>query len=91
MSDETKLLPITDPHNIPVVFCNQVVGSGHLHGVCNVTLAHARFTPNDDGKVDPDLVICARLRMDLACAAQLYEQLGKIIEQNLKQQNATAH
>ena len=29
--------------------------------------------------------------MDLFCAQSLYEHLGKIIEQTLKQQNATSH
>lgn len=87
----TDNLPITDPYKTPTVFVNQVAGSGHLNSVVNVTFATAQFTPNDNGVVDPDLVITARLRMDLFCAQSLYEQLGKIIEQTLKQQNATSH
>lgn len=84
-------LPITDPYKTPTIFVNQVVGSGHLNGVVNVTFATAQFTPNENGNVDPDLVITGRLRMDLFCAQTLYDHIGKIIEQTLKQQNATSH
>ena len=91
MTEQTDKLPITDPYRTPTVFVNQVAGSGHLNGVVNITFATAQFTPNDGGTVDPDLVISARLRMDLFCAQSLYEHLGKIIEQTLKQQNATSH
>lgn len=80
MSDEQKLI-IKDPHSVPVTFCSQVVGAGHLNNVVNVTMATARFTPDNDGGVDPDFVVSARLRMDLFCAQQLHEQLGQIIAQ----------
>lgn len=72
---------ITDPDNVPVVFVNQVVAAGHLNGVVNLTLAVARFSPNPDGKVDPDLTVASRLRLDMGCAAQLYEQIGRILSQ----------
>lgn len=91
MSDDDKTLPITDPYRTPTTFVNQVVGAGHLNSVVNITFATANFTPNNDGKVDPDLVISARLRMDLFCAQDLYDQLGRILQQTLKQQNATSH
>lgn len=89
MTDNPERLPITDPYKTPTVFINQVVGSGHLNGVVNVTFATAQFTPNDDGKIDPDLVITVRLRMDLFCTQTLYESLGKIIEQTIKQTGET--
>lgn len=92
MTDKTENLPITDPFHVPTTFVNQVVGSGHLNGVVNVTFATAQFTPNSDNTVDPDLVISARLRMDMFCAQTLYEHLGKILAQAvLKQTNATSH
>ena len=91
MTDTPDQLTISDPHQVQVVFANQVVASGHFNSVCNVTLATANFTPRPDNTVDPDLVICARLRMDLACAKQLHEQLGKILEQYLKPANGTSH
>lgn len=90
MSDD-KVLPVTDPHNVPITFANQVGGVGHLNNVVNVTLVAANFTPKVDGSVDPDLVIAARLRMDMFCAQQLYDQLGKMIQQTVKQANATSH
>ena len=78
MNDETKSpLPITDPFKVPTIFINQVVGAGILNGVVNLTMACAQFTPDSDGGVAPDLVIASRLRMDLFCAQQLYETLGK--------------
>ena len=78
MSDEvTERLPVTDPHQILVSFCNQIVGCGALNGNVNITFAVARFSPNSSGGIDPDLVITSRLRMDLFCAQQLYDTLGK--------------
>ncbi len=73
---------ITDPHSVPVTFVNDVVGSGQVNGVCNITLAVARFTPDSSDTVDPDFVIAARLRMDLYCVHRLYEALGNIIKAN---------
>ena len=83
MNDETKqpseaALPISDIYRTPTTFVNQVVGSGFVNGVINVTFATANFSPRTtEGPIDPDLVITSRLRMDLFCAQQLYETLGK--------------
>lgn len=85
MNEKTESLPISDPYKTPTTFVNQIVGTGFVNGVCNVTFATAQFTPQPDGTVSPDLVITSRLRMDLFCAQQLYAELGKIIEQNIKQ------
>jgi hypothetical protein len=82
MSDDTHPL-LTDPYQIQVGFHNQVVGVGFMNGNVNITLAVARFTPQD-GKVVPDLVISARLRMDLFCMQQLHDELGRILAQNVK-------
>ena len=90
MTDDTKALPITDRFNVPTVFVNQVVGAGHFNGVLNLTLACAQFSPNAAGGVDPDLVISARLRMDLFCAESLYAQLGIVIQQMTKANGTTA-
>lgn len=89
--DTTKLSPPTDPHHVPVAFCNGVVGSGHLNGVANVTLAVANFTPNAEGKVDTDLVVSARLRMDLYCVRELRDALDRILAENMKPANGTSH
>ena len=84
MTEETNVT-ITDPYKTPTVFVNQVAAIGHLNGVVNLAFATAQFTPNPSGGVDPDLVITARLRMDLFCVQQLYEQLGNIIQQDVKE------
>lgn len=81
MADEP--LPVTDPYQIPVVFVNSIAGSGILNGCCNLTFSTARFTPKD-GKIDPDMVVTARLRLDLFCVQQLHDTLGKILAQNVK-------
>lgn len=78
---KTEFLVIPDPDNVPVVFASHVVAAGHLNGVVNLTLAVARFSPNAAGGVDPDLVVASRLRLDMGCTAQLYEQLGRILGQ----------
>ena len=90
MSEETKL-NISDRNNTQPVFVNQVIGQGILNGVVNVTFGTFGFTPTNDGKIDPDIVISARLRMDIACAQQLHAALGSILEQALKPANATTH
>lgn len=79
MTDKPAALPVTDPHKVPVVFVNQVVGSGHLNGNVNLTFAVAQFTPKN-GEIDPDLVVMTRLRMDMSCAEQLYTVLGTILQ-----------
>lgn len=71
--------PITDPHNVPVTFSNEVMGIGVFNGVVNVTLGVARFTPQLDGTVDPDRVVAARLRLDLPTAIVLRDQLNQQI------------
>jgi hypothetical protein len=81
----------TDPWQVPVIFANTVAGSGHLNGVANFTFATARWTPQDDGTVAPDMAICARLRMDLIAVQQLRDACDTILQQNLKPANGTTH
>lgn len=81
MNDKSTV-HISDPRAVRTVFVNQLVNSGHLNGVVNVTLATAQFTAQPDGSIAPDLVVAARLRMDLYVAAQLRDALDKIIAQN---------
>lgn len=79
MTEQTdKPISVTDPYQVPVTFVNEVVGSGFLNGNINLTLATARFTPIA-GKVEHDIVITSRLRMDLFCAMQLRDELSRII------------
>ena len=73
---------VTDPHHVQPVFVNDLVGSGQINGVVNLTFATAMFTPTQDGKIDPDIVITARLRMDFYCVQQVHAALGRLIEQN---------
>ncbi len=70
---------VKDPHHVLPVFINQVVGRGCLNGVVNITLGTYQFTPNGDG-VDADMVISARIRMDLAAARQLHDELVLLFE-----------
>ena len=91
MTEKPAAPPITDPHHTQVTFVNQVVGQGHLNGVVNLTFAVANFTPNADGKVDIDLVVASRLRMDMFCATQLRDALTTVIDQALAKNNGTTH
>jgi hypothetical protein len=77
-------LTVTDPHNVTPTFVNDVVGSGFLNGVCNITFATALFTPSPEGTIIPDLIISSRLRMDLFCAIALRDALNHLIEANAK-------
>ena len=71
----------------PVTFVNTLAVSGFNNGVINLAFTTAQFVPQeDDGKVVVvlDEFVSANLRMDLLCAQQVHEALGKIIEQNTK-------
>lgn len=91
MTDKPETLPITDPHRVPVVFFNNLVGSGHLNGVANLTLAVANFSPSPGGAVLPDMVVAARLRTDLFGLQQLRDACDAILQQNLKPAGATTN
>ena len=70
----------TDPLHIQPVFVNQVVGTGNLNQVVNITFGTALFTPRQDGgDIDVDMVVSARLRMDVACATQLRDSLNALL------------
>jgi len=77
---------ITDPHQVEVVFVNDVSGIGFLNGVINVTLTQARWTPTAAAQqnISADSVVAARLRMDLMCAQVLRDSLTTIIENETK-------
>jgi hypothetical protein len=95
MNDEPKISDppqITDPHLVPVVFVNEVLGTGFVNGVVNITLGTMQFTPSlSDNEVDPDWVISARLRMDMYCAQRLRDSLDAIIQKNTRPAGATEH
>lgn len=90
-------LKITDPHNVPVTFVSQVLGQGHANGVVNLTLGVARWTPDglpvekdeEGAKVEIDMVIASRLRMDLSCAKQLRDSLDSILKKILPEEGDT--
>lgn len=65
--------------NVGITFVNALLGRGVLNGVVNMTFGAFLFTPGDEDKVDPDLVVTARLRMDKTCAKQVHEALGALI------------
>ncbi len=68
--------------DVPVIFCTSLAVRGFNNGVCNIALQQAQYLPEEiDGKmqVATQEVIVANLRMDLYCAQQVYEALGKII------------
>jgi hypothetical protein len=89
MTDESGI-PITDPNNVQVIFCNALVGSGQLNGVINITLGVTRFSPQGNAIV-PDLIIASRLRLDFPTAVALRDALSATIEQSLPPANGTAH
>jgi len=65
-----------------ITFVNTLAVRGFQNGIINLAFASAQFLPETiDGKtqVSAQEVITANLRMDLYCAQQVYEALGKII------------
>ena len=67
--------------DVGVTFVNTVIGRGILNGIINLSFGVLLFTPDEEGnKVDPDLVVATRLRMDEVCARQLHETLGELLQ-----------
>lgn len=82
MSEESnQSVKVSDPHNVPVTFVNQVLGQGVMNGVVNITFGTCRFTPDGAEAVDIDMIVSSRLRMDAMCAQRLYESLGALLKQ----------
>ncbi len=68
--------------DVPVTFVSSLAVRGFANGILNLAFSVAQFLPETiDGKVQvgSQEVIAANLRMDLYCAQQVYEALGKII------------
>ncbi len=73
--------------DVPVVFTTSLAVRGFSNGIVNLALNQAQFLPEEiDGKVQVTTqeVIVANLRMDLFCAQQVYEALGKILADQTK-------
>ena len=67
--------------SVGVTFVNVVLASGTFNNVINVTLGVCLFTPDpENSKVDDDIVVASRLRMDPLCARQLRDALTKLLE-----------
>lgn len=67
--------------NVGITFANLVIGRGILNGVVNVTLGAYEFNPDDKmEKVEPSPVIVARLRMDVAGAKSLRDNLNDLLQ-----------
>jgi hypothetical protein len=71
-------MSITDPNHVAPVFVSVVVGSGIYNHVANITFGTLLFSPKDD-VIEPDMVVSCRLRLDLICLQQLYEQIGQML------------
>ena len=65
--------------NVGITFVNVLLGRGVLNNVVNLTLGAYNFTPAGD-TIDPDPVVCARLRMDVSCLKQMHDAIGTLLE-----------
>ena len=66
-----------------ITFVNILAVSGFNNGNINLAFGTCQFLPqevNGEMKVTSQDIITANLRMDLYCAQQVYEALGKIIQ-----------
>jgi hypothetical protein len=73
--------------DVSVIFTTSLAVRGFSNGIINLALNQAQFLPEEiDGKVQVTAqeVIVANLRMDLFCAQQVYEALGKILADQTK-------
>lgn len=66
--------------SVGITFANLVLASGIMNGVVNVTLGAYEFNPDDKNeKVDPSPSIVSRLRMDVAGAKALRDNLTELL------------
>lgn len=73
---------------VGVTFVNGLLGRGILNNVVNLQFGTYLFTVDEaTQKVDADLAVSCRLRMDRATAAQLYQSLGELL-QSVEQREA---
>jgi len=86
MTDEIEnpVMLLRDPNNEPVKFVNDVAVVGHASGVINITFSTALFNPYSDGKIRTDMIVGARLRLDMAAAQSLRSRLNEMLEPNGK-------
>jgi hypothetical protein len=73
-------VPVVDPHNVQTVYVDLMTGAGERNGVIGLTLATLVISPLANGKSDPEAVICARLRFNLATATDIRNALDTVIK-----------
>lgn len=67
--------------SVGVTFVNVVLASGTFNNVINLSLGVCLFTPDpENNRVEDDIVVASRLRMDPLCARQLRDALTKLLE-----------
>lgn len=64
--------------HVGITFANLVLASGVYSGVVNLTMGAYEFEPIGD-KVEPSPAITVRLRMDVACARALRDNLTELL------------
>lgn len=79
MVDNRATEIVTDPDNVPVRVINGVKQCGIVGSVIAMTLTTVRFG-FDDGQLQPDVVVAARLRFDLEIARSLRDLLDSQIK-----------
>lgn len=93
MADDTQskqVFPISDPNHEPVRFVSMVGNSGFINGIFNVTFLTSRHFQNEfEGDSQPQLIVAALLRMDLACVLDLHARLGQVIADNTETPRAS--
>lgn len=62
-----------------VTFVNYVLGRGILGGVVNIQFGTVLFGVKEDGSIDPAPAVSCRLRMDVACAKALRDNLTELL------------
>jgi|GEM_PF-6465560 len=67
---------VPDPHNVPVTFSNVFFGGGLINGVINCTLGVTRHSPTTTNQSAVDVIVAARLRLDIAAATALRDFLS---------------
>ena len=76
-----RILPVSDPHAVPTV-CADVITEWRVYdNTISLALGTIVLHPNaETGQDDPEVVVCARLRMPLGMALNIRNLMEKALK-----------
>ena len=70
---------VSDPHHVPTVFVDWIVGGGVIEGVLHVTLGTVDYSSRPRTGEAPQVTVATKMRMSRDFAANLHAMLGEML------------